>query len=342
MTTNRRDVAVPDLKTGLVLSGGGARGAYEAGVLAAVFDVLRRAGRLERAPFQICCGTSVGAIHAAYLGARSHCPREGLHALEHTWTGLRLHRFLRMDPVGLMAPSKLRVRLRRTDGSTGALLARAVLNPAPLDALIRSSISWAQLRQNIDEGRIIALMIAALQVRSGRTTIFSDLAPGVSLPPSVDRRREVVHAKLTADHVLASAALPGLFPTRKIGDSYYCDGGVRFNTPIAPALRAGADRLLVIPLLGGQPDKSPPATEESPSLFFLFGKLLNALLLDPVNYDLAVLERFNRLLATMERILDPDQVAAMQRVMSETRGVPYRRVETLVFRPSKDIGVLAH
>jgi NTE family protein len=141
--------------------------------------------------------------------------------------------------------------------------------------------------------------------------------PETTLSPAVDRRRELQRTKINADHVLASAALPGLFPTRKIGDSCYCDGGVRFNTRIAPALRAGANRLLVIPRIEGRAQKSPPADQESPS-FFLFGKLLNALLLDPVDYDLAVLERFNHLLATMDELLDPGQLTAVERVMEET------------------------
>jgi NTE family protein len=247
-----------------------------------------------------------------------------------------------MDPVGLLAPSKLRARLGRAKPGTGAVVARAVLDPAPLEAVIRASIPWPQLRRNIDEGHTLALMIAALQVRTGRTTVFRDLAPGMSLPPNMDRRRNVVPAEIGVEHVLASAAIPGLFPTRKIGDSYYCDGGVRFNTPIAPALRAGADRLLIIPLLGGREENAPPAREESPSLLFLFGKLLNALLLDPVDYDLAVLKRFNRLLAAMDHILDPSQRAEMDRVMSELRGTAYRQVQTLVFRPSQDLGCLAH
>ena len=341
MKTSRTG-AVPRQKTGVVLSGGGARGAYEAGVLAAVIDVLHRAGRLQRAPFQICCGTSVGAIHAAWLAAHSHEPGEGLRALERIWTGLKLREFLRIDSAGLIAPDRLRALLRRIRQGRGELAGRAVLDAGPLERLIRSSIPWHQMRQNIDEGRIHALMIAALHVRSGITTLFTDLSPGVGFPPWADADKEVVPTKIGADHVLASAALPGLFPTRKVGDSHYCDGGVRFNTPIAPALRAGAERLLVVPLLAGQLEKGPPADEESPSFFFLFGKLLNALLLDPVNHDLAVLQRFNRILSTMDEVLDSSQRAAIERTMSDARGTPYRQVKTLVFRPSKDIGGLAH
>lgn len=327
--------------TGVVFSGGGARGAYEVGVLSAILDILNRAGQLEQAPFQVCCGTSVGAIHAAWLAAQSHRPDLALAELAQIWGELRLRRFLRVDPIGLIGPSILRARRRKPRAGDTLIAGRAALDPTALNDLIRSRVAWSRLRDNVDAGRMRALIISALHVRSGRTTLFTDLAPGVHFPATKDLRRVAVPTRVEAKHVLASAALPALFPPREIDGAYYCDGGVRFNTPIAPALRAGASRLLVIPLLSGDLPKSAPRRERSPSLFFLLGKLLNTLLLDPVNYDLSILERINRLVCTMEKVLDADQLRAVREVLSQTRGVPYRPVQTLVFRPSKDIGNLA-
>lgn len=331
----------PKPVTGAVFSGGGARGAYEVGVVSGILDVLSRAGRLERAPFDVCCGTSVGAIHAAWLAAQSHRPDCAMRELERAWTELTLRRFLKVDPIGLLGPSILRARGRKNDAGKSSSLGRAALDPTALNALVRLRVPWAQLRHNIDAARMRALVISALHVHSGRTTLFADLAPGVRLPTTKDARRVAVSTQIDARHVLASAALPVIFPPRKVDGAYYCDGGVRFNTPIAPALRAGANRLLVIPLLSGELPKSSPKRERSPSLVFLLGKLFNALLLDPVNYDLAVLERINRLVGTMESGLDANQLRAVREVLSLTRGVPYRPVKTLVFRPSKDIGSLA-
>ena len=311
------------------------------GVLSGILDVLNRAGRLEQSPFQVCCGTSVGAIHAAWLAAQSHRPDFAMKELEGVWTELRLRRFLMVDPIGLVGPSILRARGRKIHAGDTSSGGRAALDPTALNELIRSRIPWSQLRDNVDAARMRALVISALHVQSGRTTLFADLAPGVRFPATKDVRRVVVPAHIEAKHVLASAALPMVFPTREIDGAYYCDGGVRFNTPIAPALRAGANRLLVIPLLAGELPKSSPRRERSPSLFFLLGKLLNALLLDPVNYDLSILERINRLVRTMESVLDADQLRAVREVLSQTRGIPYRPVETLVFRPSKDIGSIA-
>jgi NTE family protein len=311
------------------------------GVLRGILDILGGAGRLEQPPFRVCCGTSVGAIHAAWLTSQSHRPDLALAELERLWTDLRLRRFLKVDPIGLVGPSILRARGRKIRAGDTSSVGRAALDPSALNDLIRSRVPWSQLRDNVDAGRMRALVISALHVQSGRTILFADLAPGVRFSSTRDVRRVAVPTQIDAKHVLASAALPVLFPPREIDGAYYCDGGVRFNTPIAPALRAGATRLLVIPLLAGELPKSSPKRERSPSLFFLLGKLLNALLLDPVNYDLSILERINRLVRTMESALDADQLRAVRNVLSQTRGVPYRPVNTLVFRPSKDIGNLA-
>jgi NTE family protein len=151
---------------------------------------------------------------------------------------------------------------------------------------------------------------------------------------------------VAAEHVLASAALPFLFPARRIGRSYYCDGGLRFNTPISPAIRCGAQRLVVIPLLHlpTSIDRDPAAEARQaayPSPVFLVGKLLNALLVDPIDYDLHVLERVNRLIEMLEQTLDESLLAQVRGVLEDSRGLSYRRIETLVFRPSQDIGLLA-
>jgi NTE family protein len=186
-------------------------------------------------------------------------------------------------------------------------------------------------------------------VISGRTTIFAELAPDSPFEPSRGGRRTARLDRIEADHVLASAAIPLLFPTRRIGDQYYCDGGLRFNTPIAPAIRAGADRIIVVSVRHRRTAWEADALEADVaqergrdlSPIFLVGKLLNALLLDPVEYDLQVLERLNRLVGVLERTLDASELDAVQRVLVETRGVGYRRLRTLVLAPSSDLGRVA-
>ncbi len=179
--------------------------------------------------------------------------------------------------------------------------------------------------------------------------MFSELAEGEHFSPSRDPRRVVREAQIDSRHVLASAAIPLLFPARRIGARFYCDGGVRFNTPIAPAIRCGARKLAVVSLLHPGASYVDAATPEAdanvhayPSPVFLLGKVLNALLLDPVRYDLQVLDGFNSLIGALDDTLDPDALERIRSVLTETRGRPYERLETLVFRPSADIGKMAH
>jgi NTE family protein len=226
-------------------------------------------------------------------------------------------------------------------------LAPSLLDPTALAELIDDNVAWDALHDNLRERRINALVVAALEISTGRTTLFAELAPGVEFVPSRDPRRSTVETEIDGTHVLASAALPFLFPPRRIGREYFCDGGVRFNTPIAPAIRAGADRLLVIsPLYEDAPKSGSEAAEHSTESYanpiFLIGKLLNALLLDPTRYDLQVLERYNSILSMMEKVLTPAQMQDFHDTVRRERNLPYRRLKTLVFRPTEDIGELAH
>ena len=317
------------MSTGIVLGGGGARGAYEAGVLAGIVDVL--GPDCPCALFDVICGTSVGAINAAWLAAHADASGHDISGLVAKWTSLSLDRHLRPDVLGWFGRS-------RDDQHLG----RAFLDPQELESLVEEGVPWSRLHRNVSAGTIRALVVTALHVASGRTTIFTHLAPGEVYPASRDPRRVHVAEAVTADHVLASAAVPLLFPSRRIGHAYYADGGLRFNTPIAPALRMGVDKLVVIPLLQDAGKKEPRlGPEEAPSLVFLAGKLLDALLLDPIRYDLDVLDRFNRLVSVLDDSLSEAERERVNEAMTAERGAPYRKVETLVFQPSEDIGAMA-
>jgi NTE family protein len=214
--------------------------------------------------------------------------------------------------------------------------------------LVRRTIDWPKLHENIERGVIDAVMIAALHVVSGRTTMFTEHAPGCRIAAMRDERKATSFERITADHVLASAAIPLLFPTRRIGEHFYCDGGLRFNTPIAPAIRAGAERLVIVSVRHERSQREIAAVEAADagrgaelSSVFLVGKLLNALLLDPVAYDLQVLERLNQVMEVLEETLDADDLARIQSVWIKHRGAPYRRLKKLVFQPSRDLGRVA-
>lgn len=330
---------------GLVLSGGGARGAYAVGVMQGIVEVLERR-TLRRAPFQIFSGTSVGAIAAAWFAAYADVPDMNVRGLVAQWQRLDLRQHLRLDPAGLLSGRRLRNISRTLRGDRSQQLGRSLLDPRAIEALVEHALPFDRLRSNVDGGLVHALIVPALEISTGRTSLFAELADGTAFPPSRDPRRITRPVRIGAEHVLASAAIPGLFPARRLASGYYCDGGLRFNTPISPALRAGADKLVVVSLLheglghfeGARADHFERAY---PSGVFLVGKLLNALLLDPVQYDLQVLARVNKMLATLEATLDREEMSRVQAVFKETRDLPYRRVEPLVFHPSEDLGTVA-
>jgi NTE family protein len=299
-------------RTALVLSGGGARGAYEAGVMAGLVDVL------EHVHFDLFAGTSVGAINATYLASHAHLPDLGVGDLLHLWTDLSPRTHLRPE----------RHPLRR----------RAFLDVRPFEDVVQQGVAWDHLARNLDSGRIEGLFVAALDVETGRTAVFADLAPNANFRPSHDPRRMALRERIGPDHVLASAAIPGVFPPRAVGDSVYYDGGLRFNTPMAPVLRAGAKRLVVVSPLHAASAGEPTISPDQLDPFFLAGKMLHAVLLDPFAYDLQVLDRFNQLLEVLDKTMDQEERRHFDETCIELRGSPYRTVDALVLSPSEDLG----
>lgn len=331
-----------------MLSGGGARGAYEAGVVAGICDVLGKRPA-DPSPFQIVSGTSVGAINGAHIVAHADRGDLAIEDLLRVWSKLEIGVHLRVDTSSLFGWKRLRRMplVRSFRSSEPDRLGTSILDPAALDAVVASGIPWSRVHENVEAGRIQAFIIAALHIGTGRTTMFVELAPGAEFRSWNDPRRLARLDRITPDHVLASAAIPMLFPARRVRDAFYCDGGLRFNTPIAPAIRAGAERLVVITLRHEAPVRlsalsaKGSGVEEYPNVVFLLGKVLNALLLDPVTYDLQILERFNKLLEVLETQVSAEVMGRVENVLVEARGTSYRRLRTLVFAPSEDIGGLA-
>lgn len=326
--------------TAIVLSGGGARGAYEAGVVAGIMEVLQP----RVSPFDVFSGTSVGALNAAYLAAHATMPDLNAPGLISQWQSVDVNRHLRLDMRGVLG-WKRDWSLKPDGGSSSRRIAgRSLLDTRALERLATEFVPWQHLHDNIDSGVVRALLVAALHIGSGKTTLFAELAAGTEFTPSRDPRRRPSTERITADHVLASAAIPLLFPARQVGDEFYCDGGVRFNTPVSPAIRCGARKLVVVSLMMDDDAEQPALADPTAaygSPIFLLGKVLDALLMDPLRYDLQVLDRFNRLVDAISDALDPNELAKVQRVIREARGLPYRRLDTLVFKPSKDIGRMA-
>lgn len=294
-------------------------------------------------PFDVLCGTSVGALNATYLAAHAQLPDMNAHGLAAQWRALDVARHLKLDMRGLLGWKR---QWTSDEETLPRLVGRSLLDIAALEEIVYDNVPWNDLHRNVREGRVRSLVVSALHIASGHTVTFAELAPDATFINTHDSRRELHRGPINADHVLASSAIPLLFPARRVGADYFCDGGVRFNTPISPAIRSGVERLVVISLLSQEAPPGDPTPERVRvdaynSPVFLVGKVLNALLLDPLRYDLQVLDRFNRLIAALESALPAEELEAVQRVLRESRGLPYRKLQTLVFRPTRDVGRLA-
>jgi NTE family protein len=312
------------------------RGAYAAGVVRGIVEVLAPSTR-SRAPFEIFSGTSIGAINAAFLAANTHRVDLATPELLEMWKSLDVKKFLHVKPFALMPSLFRRGKEER---------AHSLLDPRPLEDLVEGHDQWPQLHANIASGKTRALLVAALDAANGMTTVFAETAPGVTIRATKNPYRTTIETTLSSAHLLASAAIPVLFPPRRIGDRLYFDGGLRYNTPISPAIRSGAEKLVVISLSGPEEnarlssDEGSPVAE-GPGLVFLLGKLLNTLVLDPIDYDLQVLERTNDLARILDEVIEPHARSRVDDLLTRSRGSPYRVVESLVFRPSTDLGKLA-
>lgn len=316
----------------IVLSGGGARGAYEAGVLRYLFGEF--AARHGAPSFDIISGTSVGAINGAYLGAVAHEPVEGIARLTRLWSDLALDHVL---GFGVLQAAKLpRVLF---GGRQGA----GLFDVSPLIRVVSENMRWPDLARNLRKGRLSAITISATHVATGRPWCFVDRAPGVPLPVRLPPTMTVKPERIGPQHVLASAAIPVLFPPVSVGDELFVDGGLRLNTPISPPLQLGARRLLVIGLTAAIGAPAQPAFGSGiyPGIAFLLGKVLNAFLLDRVSADFYELERVNRMIDDGVAIYGDSFVERMNE-RAEAEGRPLRhRVHALLVHPSEDIGRLA-
>lgn len=305
---------------GLILAGGGARGAYEAGVLRYVFTTLAKRHGIDPNP-DLISGTSVGALNGAWIGA------QGAAGASQLW---RFWQQVTIDQVyNFSASDFLRWPARWLDRTTDLGEGVGIFDPTPLYHLIRTSVPWRSLYERIDSGDLRAFMVSATDVSSGRTRIFTD--GNVRLRQAATST--ATSTRIAAEHCLASAAIPFVFPGIRIEGRYFVDGALRQNTPISPAVEAGVDRALVIGVKQLKGEELGPT--HSPTPVFLAGKALNALMLDPIEENIRRLEALNDLLRWGQATW-PD---FMERLTTEHK--PYQIVEHVFVRPSEDLGRMA-
>lgn len=329
-------------RIGLVLSGGGARGAYEAGFIRYLREELPPSVR-EKVRFDILSGTSVGAITACFLAATMDTPAEQGRVLEQIWTELSLEQVYKVHGEDLWTLSRKMWRAATNEPlrPEGWRL-YDILHPEPLEEMVRTRASWPRISANLARGLFSALSVSTTRVSSGSTVVFVQQRDGGVPPWSKDPNTEAREAIIGPEHALASAAIPLLFRSVRIAEDYYCDGSLRQNTPLSPALRLGAEKVLIVSLKHRPKTPVPkkPLTTY-PTTPLLMGKVLNALLLDHTDYDLDRLRRFNALLEAGTAAFGDSFIPKMNEVVAAARGQSYRVVEDLVVRPSRDISTIA-
>ena len=329
-------------RIGLVCSGGGARGAYEAGVIRYLREELPASAR-ENVRFDVLAGTSVGASTACFLAATMHIPDEQGRALAGLWTGLSLEKVFRVDGESLYSVSRKIWRATRANERPEGWRLYDLFHPEPIENIVRHAIDWPRIAANLARGLCSAVSVSATRIRDGKTVIFIQRREAGLPRWSRDPYQQPVEVVLGPEHALASGAIPLLFCSARVGDEYYYDGFVRQNTPLSPALRLGADRVLILSLRH-KPKTSvepPPQHEPMPTTTKIIGKVLTALMVDRTEYDLDRLRRLNEMLESGRRAYGDDFVARMNDTLEQVRGQPYRVVRDLVVRPSRDLSELA-
>lgn len=278
-----------------MLAGGGARGAYELGVLSALLPALEKRG--ERP--DIIVGTSVGALNAAFLAATAHKPVD-----EVVPEGRRIWEEVRYEDVlrSLVGPEELAHALRSLAELVGIPGVRSwsLLDPSPLAATLRRTIPFAHIRRNLAEGSLSAAGVVATSAASGRTVVFHD---GGGRPKRDGRRGiDYVATRLGVEHVRASAAIPSIFPAVRVeaparARGWYFDGGTHLNTPIKPALALGADKVIVVALNSLGSATRAPRRQARPDAYDGASQLLQAVLVDPLIHDVQTLTTINEVVA---------------------------------------------
>jgi len=280
----RRDI-------GLVLPGGGARCAYQVGVLKAIAEMVPRGAAN---PFPVISGTSAGAVNGVVLATRARRFQHALIDLERVWANFQTHQVFRSDSKTML---KGALHWLTAFGSAGLLGTdpRSMLDNEPFRNLLKRHVKFTHIQDSIDRGHLDALAITAAGYGSARSISFFQGKEGLETWTRVRRRGQ--RTEITLDHVMASIAAPLIFPPVLMGREYFGDGAMRQATPLSPAVRLGAKRLLVIGVRNEEQDPEPGPDEviPHPSLGRIAGYMLDALLMDGLSSDLERLMRINEI-----------------------------------------------
>lgn len=318
--------------TGLILSGGGARAAYQVGVLSAIARMRQQAGGAQGNPFPVIAGTSAGAINAAFLACNADHFDQAIDELVQVWRDFQVEQVYRSDLLGMIRSGARWLSLL----SLGWLIAqkrlrpKSLLNNDPLRDLLHERIPLDRLPSLLENGHLQALAITASSYGSGEHVTFYESCRPVT--PWVRNQRLAQHGRLSHQHLLASAAIPFIFPAMRLhgpqGEAFFGDGSMRQTAPISPAIHLGASKILVIGA-GRMLEPRHVATGEPtyPSLAHIAGHALSSIFLDALAVDVERLQRINQTL----QLIPPEL----------RQNTHLRPVELLLIAPSQRLDDIA-
>lgn len=310
----------------LILSGGGARGAYQVGVLKAVGEISR--DLKIKSPFQVFTGVSAGAINASFLAAGANDFPTQTEKLVKLWSNLTTEDIFRTDIMSLGRIGMKWMGELSFGALTGATPGRSLLDTSPLRELLVRNLDVPAIGGLIKSGELKALALTALDYLSSTTITFVQGDP--LLPDWARSRRRSMKTSITAEHIMGSSAIPLLFPPVELDGSYYGDGCVRNLAPMSPAIHLGAEKLFVIGVrrTSVTADELRARTEpKPPSVARVLNVLMNSVLLDGIETDIERLGRINEFLRRIPESL--------------TEQVNFKKVNFVWIHPSDDIGLLA-
>lgn len=315
-------------KTALILSGGGARGAYQVGVLKGLSEILPEK---MKSPFDILSGSSAGAINCAHLATNIQHFSVAIEKLVYLWSQIKAEQVFKTDFLSLNKFSL---------GLLGEKKLNALLDTAPLRELISKNCDFTKIKKNLEAEFINSVIITANNYDSSSAISFIQTKDQSHVFWRESRRKAVL-AEINVDHVMASSAIPMLFPPIEIESQHYGDGCVRNNTPCSPSIRMGAEKLFVIGVrtqLSTEVNHPMPSqkkkavSQQSPSMIKILNTLLNAVLLDSVEQDVLRIQRINQLAKLVKQ--SESQVS-----VEDKMGL--KEIPALCISPSQDIGELA-
>ncbi|MBX3677042.1 MAG: patatin-like phospholipase family protein [Rhodocyclaceae bacterium] len=310
-------------KTALILTGGGARAAYQVGVLSAISELLPDN---RRNPFPIICGTSAGAINAAALACCAEDFGKGVRYLQDVWRNFHASQVYRADALGIAA-SGLNWLSAFMFGWVFKHSPRSLLDNTPLRRLLERSLDFGNIDAAIESGDLYALSITASGYFSGQSVSFFQAAAGAETWKRTHRAG--ARTRICVDHLLASSAIPFIFPAIKIHREYFGDGSMRQLAPVSPAIHLGAERIMVVGAGRREDEKGRKRGDAYPPLAQIAGHALSSIFLDSLQVDLERLERIN------------NTVSIIPQEVREKAGLPLRNIETLVISPSQRLDYMA-